>query len=325
MQKGLKITLIVVGVLVGIIALDTLQAKIFNNSPLLKIRQNLDEGSLDYIDEGLFVNHYHCNNNEKVTTLKGTKFACSEIKQTQKFSKVVQNIFIEFDFLNDWHYEEVKNEKEEFELKIYKNSLERYATLKVSNNPLGVCGTGLTKDVLSLNSGRYAEIGLYEEDKTWSYISFPFVNYVSILNTSLNEDESSEILEIIKTIRVFEDNGIDFYLTKPESHTDIRFNLYASNSFQKVYLAGNIGEFYVVHDGVLTLKEYMERESPSSFDSIRNITNQLTIYGTLNDGGTTIYKSKDKDMTIITCNKLNGNKNIYIGDYSLELEDEMCR
>ena len=36
MKKSLKITLIVLGVLIGIIFLDTLQAKIFNNSPLLR-------------------------------------------------------------------------------------------------------------------------------------------------------------------------------------------------------------------------------------------------------------------------------------------------
>ena len=77
MKKGLKIALIVIGVLVGIITLDTLQAKIFDNSPLLKIRDNLDGETLDYIDKGIFVNHYHCTNNEKATTWKGTKFSCA--------------------------------------------------------------------------------------------------------------------------------------------------------------------------------------------------------------------------------------------------------
>ena len=77
MKKSLKIILIVFGVLVGIVLLDTLQAKIFNNSPLMKIRDNIDDGSTDYIDKGIFVNHYHCNNNEKVTIWKGAKFACS--------------------------------------------------------------------------------------------------------------------------------------------------------------------------------------------------------------------------------------------------------
>ena len=77
MKKFLKVILIVLFALVGIIAIDTLQAKIFDNSPLLKIRDNFDGGSIDYIDKGLFVNHYHCNNSEKVTTWKGVKFACS--------------------------------------------------------------------------------------------------------------------------------------------------------------------------------------------------------------------------------------------------------
>lgn len=82
MKKWLKITLIVLGILIGIVAIDTLQAKIFDNSPLLKIRDNLDGGTTDYIDKGLFVNHYHCNDNEKVTTWKGTKFACSMKEST---------------------------------------------------------------------------------------------------------------------------------------------------------------------------------------------------------------------------------------------------
>ena len=37
----------------------------------------MDGGDIDYIDKGLFVNHYHCNNNEKATIWKGEKFTCS--------------------------------------------------------------------------------------------------------------------------------------------------------------------------------------------------------------------------------------------------------
>lgn len=53
MKKGLKITLIVVGVLVGIIALDTLQAKIFNNSPIIKITKTYSSSHKK--DIGIFV------------------------------------------------------------------------------------------------------------------------------------------------------------------------------------------------------------------------------------------------------------------------------
>ena len=202
MKKSLKITLIVLGVLVGIVALDTLQAKIFDNSPLLKIRENLDGGSTDYIDKGIFVNHYHCNNNENVTIWIGTKFACS---------------------------------------------------VKESN----------TKE-------------------------------------------------------------FDFYLTKPEIHNDIRFNDYFTFENRKIYLARNINQFYVVDGKTMTLKEYISNNNVTLDDSIKKITDKLELTGALYDGGTTIYKSKDKDVTLISCKKMDGNKNIYIGDYSLEYTDDLC-
>ena len=202
MKKGLKITLIVLGILIGIVVLDTLQAKVFGNSPLLKIRDNFDGGTLDYIDKGIFVNHYHCNNNEDVTTWKGTKFACS-VKESNT---------------------------EEF----------------------------------------------------------------------------------------------DFYLTKPEIHNDIRFNDYFTFENRKIYLAGNINQFYVIDESTMTLKEFISNYNRSLDDSIKMITDKLEQTGALFDGGTTIYKSEDKDITLITCNKLSGNKNIYIGDYSLEYTDDMC-
>lgn len=80
MKKNLKITLIVLIVLVGLVVLDTLQAKILNNSPLLKIRKNLNGDSTYYIDKGLLVNHYHCTNEEEKTLLKDVKYTCPENK-----------------------------------------------------------------------------------------------------------------------------------------------------------------------------------------------------------------------------------------------------
>ena len=202
MKKGLKITLIVLGVLVGIVALDTLQAKIFDNSPILKIRDNLDGGSTNYIDKGIFVNHYHCNNNENVTIWIGTKFACS-VKESNT---------------------------EEF----------------------------------------------------------------------------------------------DFYLTKPEIHNDIRFNDYFTFENRKIYLAGNINQFYVVDGKTMTLKEYISKYNGTLDDSIKKITDKLELAGALYDGGTKIYKSKEKDITLINCHKMDGNNNIYIGDYSLKYTDDLC-
>lgn len=70
MKKGLKITFIILGVALGIIVLDTLQALLFDNSPIFKIREYYDGSSTNYIDKGLFVNHYHCVNKKKKLYLK---------------------------------------------------------------------------------------------------------------------------------------------------------------------------------------------------------------------------------------------------------------
>ena len=51
-----------------------------------------------------------------------------------------------------------------------------------------------------------------------------------------------------------------------------------------------------------------------------------TLYSTMKDGGTKIYKSNDYDITVIVCNTLIGNKDIFIGDYSLEYNNfTMCK
>ena len=76
MKKSLKIFLIVLGVLIGVIAIDTLQAIVFNNSPILHIREHINKcNEKDYIDKGIIVNHYNCNNELK-TLFKNTKYDC---------------------------------------------------------------------------------------------------------------------------------------------------------------------------------------------------------------------------------------------------------
>ena len=47
---------------------------------------------------------------------------------------------------------------------------------------------------------------------------------------------------------------------------------------------------------------------------------------TLKDGGTAIYKSNIYDITLIKCNTIAGNKDIFIGDYSMNFDNEsMCK
>ena len=76
MKKSFKIFLIVLLILIGVIAIDTLQAIVFNNSPILHIREHINKcNEKDYIDKGIIVNHYNCNNETK-TLFKNTKYNC---------------------------------------------------------------------------------------------------------------------------------------------------------------------------------------------------------------------------------------------------------
>ena len=75
MKKGIKIFFIIFAILVVFVLVDTFQAKIFDNNPLLKTRDNLDGGNVDYVDRGIFVYTYVFTNGEKVTVYRWEKYS----------------------------------------------------------------------------------------------------------------------------------------------------------------------------------------------------------------------------------------------------------
>lgn len=122
-------------------------------------------------------------------------------------------------------------------------------------------------------------------------------------------------------------SGLNFYISKQTIHNDIRFNDYYSINGRTIYMAGNIDEFYIetVNNIKDTLKNYISKTFQTFDDSIKSITDNMTRVSTLRDGGTTIYKSNQKDITIIVCNTLDMNNDVYIGDYSVDYEVYMCK
>ena len=81
MKKSIKIIFIIFAILVIFIIIDTIQAKIFDNNPLIKIRDNCDGGNVDYIDKGIFVDTYVFTYGEKVTVYKWEKYSPPEEKE----------------------------------------------------------------------------------------------------------------------------------------------------------------------------------------------------------------------------------------------------
>ena len=107
---------------------------------------------------------------------------------------------------------------------------------------------------------------------------------------------------------------------------EISFNKYLTKENRTIYLENNIKELYIFdHQRRWTFKHYVTNANQSLERSLKSVTNLLEKEANLKDGGTAIYKDKDKNMTIIACNTLNGNKDVYIGDYQLSFKDNMCK
>ena len=79
MKKLLKITLGVIAIIVGLILLDTLQARIFKNSPIISWEEGQPDGD-SWVDRGLLMDTYYCTKERDIQTIywkpKGIKFHC---------------------------------------------------------------------------------------------------------------------------------------------------------------------------------------------------------------------------------------------------------
>ncbi len=77
MKKSIKIILITLIVLIGIILIDTLQARIRKSSPIISWIQKLDGNS--YVDKGILIDTYYCINGDVEDVswhFKTTKYIC---------------------------------------------------------------------------------------------------------------------------------------------------------------------------------------------------------------------------------------------------------
>lgn len=126
----------------------------------------------------------------------------------------------------------------------------------------------------------------------------------------------------------YEDNDIDIELSVAFDQTcgNIEFNEYLNDYNIKVYLEENVNDLYVTDAGQkMTFKDYANGLNQTLDRSIKDLTNKLEKTVTLDDGGTTIYKDEDKNITVIACNTLDGNRDVYIGDYQLYYKENMCK
>lgn len=79
MNKKIKVTIIVLISIISIIIIDSIQARLLKNSPIISWRNNLEDND-SYVDIGLLMDTYYCTKEKDIITisyhLKGTKFTC---------------------------------------------------------------------------------------------------------------------------------------------------------------------------------------------------------------------------------------------------------
>ena len=108
-------------------------------------------------------------------------------------------------------------------------------------------------------------------------------------------------------------------LDKNNNSSNNLFNKYIDTEEITIFINNNINEIYFNFDNKKrTLKEYYQEENNIDI-TIKTLIDLLNYKETVKDGGTTIYNSSVFDITVIKCNTIEGNKDVYIGDNNLDL------
>ncbi len=71
MKKYIKVVLIVIGVIIGVILLDSIQALVFDNNPIIGIDSRCCKR------RGILVDTHYCDNGKKDTVIKGFSHSCN--------------------------------------------------------------------------------------------------------------------------------------------------------------------------------------------------------------------------------------------------------
>lgn len=280
MKKSLKICLVIVLVFVGIILLDTIQALVFNNNPIIKIRKNYNGGYLYYIDWGILVDTYYCSNDIKDTVIKGFSYSCSfgdyTIVDTTKnktdfvCAEALEQFFTDTNY--DYYFNCIKS---------------KYIEVRYSDNTIEN-----VKDALS-----NGHINIGDLDK----FNIEYIKY------------EKDIPQKDFDISIVEEDNCNLKLKEYYKYED------------RIVYTSCINEIYLIRDDAkdITLAYHLKNVNQTFDRSIKQLVSDAVKASVLKDGGTTIYK-KD-NYTIIDCNTIEGNKDVYIGNKDFKFEQGYCK
>ena len=284
MKKGIKIFLIIFVILVIVVLVDTMQAKIFDNRPLIKIRYNRDGGNVDYIDKGIFVYTYVFTNGEKVTVYRWEKYAPPE--------EVSVDIEV--------------NKEKSFLGKIVESN-ESYIIVEPNENE----EIRKSSDKISIGLGEYND-ALYEigTNVKITYDGDVMETYPAQIKAIKIEVKSAENFEILFKDRKPIDSYNKIYAILDKSETNkYDYTIYAYDGSVNIRIDG---EEYSLKEALLQNKITME-------EIIAKANKDFPDAEIYKDGGSMEYHYDN--YTIIKVHKLDGNRDVYIGSKNMTIND----
>lgn len=279
----IKKILIVIGIIFGIILLDSIQAMVFNNNPIIKIKEYYNGGNINYKSKGILVDTINCTNGKKDTVIKGFSYSCNY--EGGNFSLVDKTKEIK-DFA-------CAEALEQF----YEDENYTYYWNCIKNKHMIVEYNDRTNELISdALKNKHIDIQILDKFN---------IKYIKM-------EKENEVADI--KLNVIE-----------PQNCNLKLNEYYKNKDRVIYTAC-LDEVYVIRknsDAVMTLKYYLEKAYQTFDDSINKLVSDATIDSFLKDGGTKVYKKNN--YTIIVCNTIDGNKDIYIGNKDFKYEQGYCK
>jgi len=288
MKKIIKISIIAILIMISFILIDTAQARIFKRSPIISWKEKLDKYS--WVNKGIIIDTYYCVKEKDILTvswhLKNYKFTCAiNNNDTVKVNEITDTTKNIENFVCA---EALESFYEDENYIYYWNCIKNnYMIVKYENGYEETISNALKNKTITIN-----DLDKYK------------INYIKQEKDIPSKDFKISIIE--------------------EENCNLKLNEYYKNNGRTIYTSC-LKEIYIERDNIkrMTLKYHLENVNQSFDRSIKQLISDATIYSYLKDGGTKIYK-KD-DYTIINCNTINGNKDIYIGNKDFKYEQGFCK
>lgn len=185
MKKAIKKTAIVIVIVVAVLVLDSIQALVFDNSPLIKVRKYYNGGDLNYKDGGLLVETYCGTNGNKDTVIKGFSYSLSDDTYDEEYKNRKTNKL--FDITTGPYSSDtlkIVTEKETYSIE---DKVIKYSITNVDDKEHSIAGDSDCFSLHILVDGEWKQVGTKSEHY-WNSLA-QILNPNQIVQREINLEE----------------------------------------------------------------------------------------------------------------------------------------